>query len=179
MSIGSLQNGHSASPRFDQSYTAVTARDLRADGRRRQILLCRDRVTIERSFCGIAMRLSVPVATYRGVCVGLRQGPGGEFLYQVRLEHRDPDLSVLLAEAPDDSETWAEWRGWARYFNLPALIERNEGLAVWGPNPGLSSAKAAARRRTKRRRPGFLARRFTRRTEGRVVHREPELITWD
>ncbi len=53
---------------------ALQAGDSRADNRRRSVTLSRERVTIDRSYRGIAMRLSVPVSAYRGVCVGVRAG---------------------------------------------------------------------------------------------------------
>ena len=111
---------------------SILAGDSRADHRRRSVMLSRDRVTIDRSYRGIAMRLSVPVSAYRGVCVGVRAGENGGFVYDLRLAHRDPDLSVLLTETVDESLIWAEWRQAAGYFGLPALIERNDGLEVWG-----------------------------------------------
>ncbi len=178
MSSGTAQNGRSDAARLAQAWAPITTEDARADDRRRKVVVSRDRVTIERSFCGIAMRLSVPVEAYTGVCVALKAGQAGGFLYQIRLDHRDADLSVPLAEAPDDSDIWADWRSWARFFGLPALIERNDGLAVWGRNPGLSQP-VPAKRRVKRRRPGFLARRFATRGGPSVVHRDAELIARD
>lgn len=179
MSTGFAQESRAAPTRFEEACAAITTQDLRADDRRRQVTLGRERVTIQRSFRGIAMRLSVPVATYRGVCMALEASQSGGFTYQIRLDHRDADLSVPLAEAPDDRDIWAEWHSWARFFGLPALVERNEGAAIWGPNPGLAQARAAARRRVKRRRPGFMARRAAARGGAVVIHRDQELIGRD
>ena len=122
------------------------------------------------------MRLSIPVESYQGVCVALTSSRSGGVSYQIRLAHSDAELSVPLAEAPDDSEIWADWRSWARFFNLPALVERNDGLAVWGHNPGLG---ASTKRRLKRRRAPFLARRFAAPRIPGTVHQEPEIIARD
>ncbi len=162
--------------RLDQACARIIAQDSRADDRRREVVVSRERVTIERNFRGIAMRLSIPVQAYQGVCVALTSGQSGHLRYQIRLDHSDAELSVPLAEAPDDSEIWADWRSWARFFNLPALVERNDGVAVWGPNPGLA---ASAKRRLKRRRAPFLARRFGAPRIAGIVHRDAEIIARD
>ena len=152
---------------------SLTAEDRRADDRRRHVLLSRDRVTIDRHFRGIAMRLSVPVSSYRGVCVGVRTAETGGFVYELRLAHRDPDLSVLLAEAPDESRIWTDWRVSAGYFGLPALIERNDGPEPWG---AAGPCESYGRRLKKRRRPGIVARRAVNPEAMATVHREAEII---
>ena len=155
----------------------LVASDSRADNRRRCVTLSRERVTIARSFRGIAMRLSVPVSAYRGVCVGVRAGENGGFVYELRLAHRDPDLSVLLDEAIDETRIWAEWRASAGFFGLPALIERNEGPEVWG---GVASGAESHDRRPKRRhRPGIVTRRAVRLEALETVYREAEIIARD
>lgn len=157
---------------------AIQDSDGRADNRRRSVLLSRDRVTIDRRYRGIAMRLSVPVSAYQGVCVGVRTAENGGFVYELRLAHRDPDLSVLLTEAQDESLIWAEWRASAGFFGLPALVERNDGPEVWG---ALAAAPAGGRdRRVKRRhRPGIVTRRVARPEALATVHREDEIIARD
>ncbi|MGI3900572.1 MAG: DUF6101 family protein [Janthinobacterium lividum] len=153
------------------------AGDSRADDRCRSVFLARDRITIDRSYHGIAMRLSVPVSAYRGVCVGVRAGENGGFVYELRLTHRDPDLSVLLAEAQDESQIWAEWRASARFFDLPALIERNDGPEVWGAS--LTVSDSHDRRVKHRRRPGIVARRTARPEAMETVYCEDEIIARD
>jgi hypothetical protein len=153
--------------------------DARADDHRRRVVLSSDRVTIDRHYRGIAMRLSIPVEAYQGVCVALKPARSGGFLYEIRLAHRDAELSVSLAEAADDSEIWADWRSWARFFGLPALIERNDGLVDWAKASGTTNQSWLTARRVKKRRPGFIARRFTPAGAPGVVHREPEIIARD
>lgn len=149
-------------------------RDARADDRLRGVLVSRERVTIDRSYRGIAMRLSVPVAAYRGVCVGVRTGENGGFVYELSLAHRDPDLSVTLSEDRDESRIWADWRRCAGYFGLPALVARNDGPELCG---ALQAMGERHDRRVKRRhRPGIVTRRAPRPGAVETVHREDEII---
>ncbi len=165
------------SARIANGAESFQAGDSRSDDRRRSVLLSRDRITIDRSYHGIAMRLCVPVSAYRGVCVGVRAGENGGFVYELRLAHRDPDLSVLLAETQDESLIWAEWRASARFFGLPALIERNDGPEIWGAS--LSAGECHDRRVKHRHRPGIVARRAARPESMATVYREDEIIARD
>ncbi len=94
-------------------------------------MLARGRVQIARSVAGVRMNISLAASAYRGVVLRLRGLEDGRFSYEIELAHRDPaDLSVTLLEASDDSEVQAEWRLWARFLGLPALVEeREEGRA--------------------------------------------------
>lgn len=142
----------------------IETADPRADGRRRIVLLARDRVEIARSVGGVYMHLTIAPNAYRGVVLRLTGARDNAFQYEVLLAHRDPDLSILLAEADDDSEIQAEWRLWARFLRLPTLVEREDGC----PEPELtrlgavSIAPPGPRRRGKAltaRRARFLVRR--------------------
>lgn len=144
----------------------IEVSDPRADGRCRVVLLARDRVTIARCVAGVFMHIAMPADAYRGVVLRLRALENGVFQYEVSLAHRDPDLSVTLLQADDDSEIRAEWRLWANFLGLPTLVEREEGR----PEPetqrlgGVAVARPGARRRGKTitaRRPRFLTRRKT------------------
>lgn len=163
---------------LDPRAGAVVAGDLRSDDRRRCVSLSRDRVTIDRRYLGIAMRLSVPVPSYLGVSVAVRGGERGGFVYELRLAHRDPDLSVVLDEDRDEARIWAEWHATAGWFGLPALIERNDGPELWG---ALSTvpARPSVRRVKRRRRPGIVQRRATRPEAMNTVHREHEIVARD
>lgn len=164
---------------------SLTLADSRADGRSRTVRLSRERVTIDRSVRGVAMRLSIPVEAYQGVSVGIKPAPTGGVFYELRLAHRDQDLSVALAEAQSDGEIWADWREWAHYFGLPTLIERNEGLVEWGDAPAAvakrrtACAGVAPQRRRKRRHAAFINRRYAGRGVVGPVHRETEIIARD
>ena len=143
-------------------FFATTAPDARADRNRRDIDISTERVTIRRTLKGIDMRLSLAVSAYRGVALCLRPNCEGRLIYQVRLVHRDSDLSVLLDEAVDDQEIIADWRLWARVLGRPALVEREMGVfeAVTADPEAAERAGALTRRkRPLKRRPRFLARR--------------------
>lgn len=145
----------------DPFFSAVAA-DARADRGRREIAISTDRVTIRRRLKGIGMQLCLAVSTYRGVALCLRPGPDGKLVYQIRLVHRDSDLSVLLDEAADDTDIVADWRLWARVLGRPALAERaiGEFEAISGDPEAVERSGAIARRkRPVKRRPRFLARR--------------------
>lgn len=147
--------------------------DARADQSRRSVTLSRDRVTISRHYRGIAMRLTVPMSAYQGVCVAVRATEDGGVLYELRLDHRDHELSVTLAEARDEREIWADWRSCAGYFDLPALVERNDGPELWTAPKG---AESHDRRSKLRRRPGIVARRTVRLEALETVYDEAEMI---
>ena len=144
----------------------IEVSDPRADGRRRVVLLARDRVVIARSVAGVFMHIAMAPNAYRGVVLRLSALRDGVFHYEIRLAHADPDLSVTLHEATDDSEIQAEWRLWAKFLGLPTLVEREEGRAE--PEAAhmgeIAVGHMLARRRGKTinaRRPRFLTRRKT------------------
>jgi Family of unknown function (DUF6101) len=148
----------------------IEASDPRADGRRRIVLLGREKVEIARSVGGVFMHIALAPDAYRGVVLRLSGARDGAFHYELVLAHRDPDLSVILLEADDDSEIRAEWRLWARFLRLPTLVERQDGR----PEPELARLGEVAilppgpRRRGKAmtsRRARFLTRRKTGRAE--------------
>ena len=151
----------------------LSGSDAPADQCRRNVTLSRDRVTIDRNYRGIAMRLSVPMSAYRGVCVAVRASEDGGFVYELRLDHRDPELSVTLAEAREEREIWADWRTCAGYFDLPALVERNDGPELWTAPKG---AESYDRRSKLRRRPGIVTRRAVRLAALETVYDEAEMI---
>jgi hypothetical protein len=146
----------------------IVAADPRADGRRREVMLARGRVQIARSVAGVRMKISLAASAYRGVVLRLRGFEEQRFSYEIELAHRDPDLSVTLLEASDDSEVQAEWRLWAKFLGLPALVERKEGQ----PEPETARlGELVVGYRKPRRRGGAMARRrprfLTRRKTGR------------
>ena len=80
---------------------------------------------------------------------------------------------MTLAEARDESGIWADWRSLARFFGLPALVERNDGPELW---TALKRAEGHDRRPKLRRRPGIVTRRAVRLSALETVHDEAELI---
>jgi hypothetical protein len=141
----------------------LEAEDPRADDRRRLVDLARDRIVIRRMVAGVAMTIRVPAAAYRGVALRLTGFSDGGFRYDARLLHRDPDLSVCLSESDDQAEIEAQWRLWARFFSLPALVQRNgAGEPERFDAPHCAIRPVISRRRgkaTTMRRARFLVRR--------------------
>lgn len=140
--------------------------DPRADGRRRVVVLAPDCVKIARSVAGVFMHIAVPPKAYRGVALRLKALSEAGFHYEIELSHRDPDLCVKLHEAVDDSEIRAEWRLWAKFLGVPALVEREDrGAEPAEPRLGeIVIGRVRARRRgraMRARRPRFLVRRKT------------------
>ena len=72
----------------------IEVSDPRADGRRRVVLLARDRVVIARSVAGVFMHIAMAPNAYRGVVLRLTALRDDGFHYEIRLAHRDPDLCV-------------------------------------------------------------------------------------
>jgi hypothetical protein len=145
----------------------LTRRDARADDLIREIAFGGHSVVIARRVAGIAMRVRVPLTSYRGVALSVAADGSGEALHKIELLHADPDLSVPLCEASDASEIAAEWSAWAQSLSLPRLLERAEGqLEAVDSAASISSAlrrrgSAVAKRRTRfarRRRMGALER---------------------
>lgn len=150
----------------------IEAPDARADGRRRVVLIARDRVVIARGVAGVFMRIALAPGAFRGILLRLASLDETGFHYEIRLLHRDPDLGVELAHSTDEAEARTEWRRWSRFFGLPRLVERTEGTyeparsrfgSVVAGQPG---ARRRGRGRGMRR-----ARFLTRRKVGR-----PELL---
>ena len=139
------------------------AADARADGGRRVVMLERDRVVIARGVAGVFMQIALEPQTYRGVLLRLMRLDDEGFHYEVRLAHNDPDFGVALAECADQAEAELAWSHWARFFRLPKLVERVEGVPeTQCPMIGGVAARSAVPRRNGRglrRRPRFLARR--------------------
>ncbi len=151
--------------------TALTRSDARADDRRREVAFGEGAVVIGRRVSGIAMRVRVPLSSYRGVALWLAEAGAGRALHRIELLHRDPDLSIPLGETADPQEIAAAWTAWADSLALPRLFEgepgRREEIGRDGgaflPAPRRRGS-AVARRRTRfsrRRRIGVLQRLAT------------------
>jgi hypothetical protein len=137
-------------------------RDRRADGGARRIRMSREDVLIARRLSGVAMVISVPVAAYRGVALGVQPAGDGSPRYVLSLAHRDPDLNILLGETEDCGSVAADWRYWASWLGLPRLTEEEGELRALD-GAAEEAVAAVARRRgdanVRKRRPRFLFRR--------------------
>jgi hypothetical protein len=147
----------------------LTRTDARSDDHRREIAFRGQSVVIARRFAGIAMRVRVPLASYRGVALSRTEGGAGEAVHKVELIHRDPDLSIELCEGGDAAELAAEWNAWAQSLSLPQLFPgmpgglqlREDRKPLPGPR---RRGSLVARRRTRfarRRKMGTLQRLAT------------------
>lgn len=152
--------------------------DSRADHAAREVELLPETIRIARTVRSVAMKLSVPSEEFDGVVLRLAQGDGLRFFYEVTLVHRDPDLCVPLLSVEDQMEGEREWRAWSRFFDLPALVEREPGLYV-DPDfrlPELPGPRRRGRLLTERRgafalrrKQGHAARMTTRFSSERVI----------
>jgi hypothetical protein len=160
----------------------IEASDARADGRRRVVTVEADRIAIARSVAGVYMRIHLAPSAYRGILLRLASLDDSGFHYEIHLLHRDPDLSVCLAQSGDQAEAEDAWHRWARFFNLPTLVERVEGIFEPArPAIGAVETRAVVRRRglgMRLRRARFLTRRKVGRPELCIaVARERELFS--
>ena len=105
-------------------------RDPRSDDRRRIVEVARETVTIWRVVSGVSMTVRLTPEAYRGVTLRIRGLEGGRFHYEVRLAHRDPDLSVTLDSGDDLGGMEALWREWTAYLGLPALAGRSDASTL-------------------------------------------------
>jgi hypothetical protein len=161
-----------------------TANDAAADGRVRHVEIARERVLLQRSVRGMAIRLHLPIDAFLGVSV--RRAASEEAdndAITVRLEHRDPALAVELFSGPDDAAVIAEWQLWAHVLELPLLVADQSGhLHRPFAEPDLVALRAATPRRRRRnairkRRPAFpLRRKPGDAAREPQVHREREII---
>jgi hypothetical protein len=161
MAAGHVPAGSSRVVRLDPLALPirVAAEDRAADGATRVVEIDRERVLVLRTVRGTRMRLNLPLGNFLGVAMrALPAEAAQEGAVALTLEHRDPELSVLLqlAEAVD---AIADWRLWGRTLGRPLLIAESGGaLSAPFPTIGeLSIGRAAPRRRRrsalKRRRP--------------------------
>lgn len=161
-----------------------TAIDAAADGRERQIEIDRSRVLMRRRVRGMAMRLALPLRVFLGVSVRLEPTDSSEpETVLIRLEHRDPALSVQLFAGPDDADVIAEWQLWARVLGLPLLVADRAGrlteprARLGSVGVGETGPRRRRRNAIRRRRPTLpLRRRVGNVAEVRTVHREREII---
>lgn len=157
-SVMSLHSRHS------QSF-AASAPDCRADGGVRSVRLNQRGVRIERLVAGIKMHLAVPIHAYEGVVLTCDEQADSR-LCKVALVHQDPELSVVLHEAPESPAILTVWRSWAEFFSKPALYreapssgQREPQNIAW-PRPRRRGLRLSDRRPRflKRRRCGCIAR---------------------
>ena len=159
----------------------IEACDPRSDNRRRVIDVACDEVVIRRSVAGVAMAIRVVSSAYRGVALRVTGLHEGRFRYEARLLHRDPDLSVPLAEGEDQTAIEAVWREWVRFLRLPALVGRTGtgDIEVNLDVTDMARRRPSPRRRGKAlasRRGRFLLRRKVGRRVDANIHSNPRVL---
>jgi hypothetical protein len=142
----------------------IEACDPRSDSGRRVVDLAREAVIIRRAVAGVPMAIRVASSAYRGVALQITGLEDGRFHYEVKLLHRDPDLSVPLDQGDDQAAAEAQWRDWVGFLGLPAFVGRTESGVVQVNIDGVDLARRlpSPRRRGRAvtsRRPRFLTRR--------------------
>jgi hypothetical protein len=140
--------------------------------------LCREAVVIRRVVAGVSMEIRVDSSAYRGVTLRIVGLEDGRFRYVVKLLHRDPDLSVRLAEDEDEVAVKAQWRKWISFFGLPAFVGRTSSTDVQVNVAGVDLVRRlpSGRRRGRgamARRPGFVRRRTSSRYGRRLPSERP------
>jgi Family of unknown function (DUF6101) len=151
----------SSKPRYS---LRIEACDPRSDNRRRVVDVAREAIVIRRAVAGVRMAIRVVSSAYRGVALRITELEEGRFHYAVELLHRDPDLSVPLADGEDRAAVEARWREWVGFLGLPAFVGRTASADVQVNIDGVELARRVPsdRRRGRgamARRPRFLRRR--------------------
>jgi hypothetical protein len=136
-------------------------RDARADEGKRLVRLTQGYIRISRRLAGISMTIVVPVATYRGVALGVETARAGGAAYRLSLTHGDPDLDVVLAETSDADDAATDWKFWASILALPRLYKANGKMEPADRAQRKAPFKRPRNASVAKRRPRFLTRRKT------------------
>ena len=164
----------------DRAARAAVLVDPRADDRRRRVEISPSRIVISRRVGAVAMRLALAPAAYRGV--GLKVAERAEGVaYEICLTHRDSDFDAVLARCDESDEAIAEWRQWARWFALPALVEQAPGRFVARQELGATPGPRRRRHALRERRSRFaLRRRMGEPAKMADIHRgEREIVCYE
>ena len=131
-----------------------------------------DRVTVSRP----TGEVTLPLKAYRGIAARMATNPAtGKVRVVLELNHRDPKLTLTLAEAEGSADLAADWLAWSRALRLPMLIIDHNGM-VSRPDEVVGAIKKRTPKSRRMhsyfasRRPRFLARRKP------GWNREPEII---
>jgi hypothetical protein len=150
--------------------TPLTRSDARSDDHCREVAFRGQSVVIARRVAGIAMRVRVPLASYRGLALWLAEEGQAGAVHKLELVHRDPDLSIPLFEAEDATAAAVEWDAWAQSLSLPRLF----GCAPGQLEPTPTSAATLP---LPRRRGSLVGRRRTRFSRRRKIGALARLAT--
>jgi len=95
---------------------ARRAEDSRADQSQRWVTVLPDFIQIDRVVHGVKMRITVPMEAYVGIGVRIL-----DTSFEIRLVHRDADLSVTLECVDDEALAKSLWQLWATHLDRPML----------------------------------------------------------
>jgi hypothetical protein len=134
------------------------ALDARADQGMRLITLANDMIRIERVLKGVKMRIHIPAQAYRGVMLQTRERQEGN-VYEIRLMHPDPELSVFLEASKDRQKAEDLRQLWADFFARPDLESRLTFAASAEEKPIAPKARRRCMTTVAKRRPRRVMRR--------------------
>ena len=81
------------------------------------------------SMSGLPAAIALPARAFLGVAARAIDDGHGEVTVTLELMHADPALSVPLLVAHDLEDVAADWRSWARSYQLPMLLVEADGVA--------------------------------------------------
>jgi len=167
---GGMPAGSSRALRLDPSALPVKfdARDERADGRRREVELTRDRVVLRRAVSGMKMAVNLPISAYRGIALRMITDENADPAAAIVLAHADPGFDLELCVTDHPGEMMIAWHEWATTLDMPLLPTEQDNVPPVRPPVSVEMDAPFLRRRRrnaiKSRRPAI----FMRRTVTRV-----------
>jgi Family of unknown function (DUF6101) len=126
------------------------------------------------------MRIHIPAQAYCGVTLQTRMRQEGN-VYEIKLAHPDPDLSVFLEASKDKQEAEDLRQQWTDFFVLPAPKTRLALVSSSDENTRLPKARRRCMTTVAKRRPRRLARRKGGNRENLAIVRrdEREIICYE
>ncbi|HSM42814.1 MAG TPA: DUF6101 family protein [Afifellaceae bacterium] len=157
----------------DASYHVVTG-----DGEACELSFDQKTLVIERMVANLTCTITIPAAFYEGVALVV-----GETDYSVRLENRDPGLTMIIDGLPNLGKAMDLRDDLARLLRLPAMtVSRDGEVAADEYRLGGLTVRDGLDRRASmamRRRPRFLARRKAGRARRAKPYARREIIARD
>lgn len=149
-----------------------------------QVYLDRDTVIIKRRANGLPLTLVVPVHMFEGIVVTVLPGDvPGTVLASLTLKHKDPAISLVLAETVQPEAFSTLWPEWSKLLALPMLVCDINGdikpIEAYSARPAATPTPRRKLAMLTGRRPRFLVKReIGKHREGYpVIHRhEREII---
>lgn len=157
----------------DTCYHVVTG-----DGETCSLSFEQKTLVIERMVANLTCTITIPASFYEGIALAVGEGD-----YSVRLENRDPGLTMIIGGLPNLGRAMDLRDDLARLLRLPAMTVSRDGEVVAEEYKlGALVVRGDIERRTSmalRRRPRFLARRKAGRPRRTTPYRGSEIIARD